>query len=330
VHVTAIAAHPGFDSVFGRGAPTLGLFFAIEAYQGAVPTMQGQIELARRAEDVGFAALWFRDVPLLDPSFGDAGQVYDPWVYLGHVAAQTSSVALATGGVVLPLRHPLDVAKAAASVDVLSSGRMLLGLSGGDRPVEYPAYGVSHSRRAERFRDSVGFLEAAHDTPPRYRSDLGSLTTAVDLLPKPTVGRLPLLAVGRAGQDLDWLAGRFDAYVTYPRAVEAQRRAVDEWRAACAALPTPTPKPFAQSLYIDLVADAGRPATAIHLGYRLGWRALAELLLTLGAIGVDHIVLNLKYGSRPASQVIEDIGDFVIPALRDGAPARSRSNGARL
>ena len=45
--------------------------------------MRDQVALAQRAERAGFAALWFRDVPLRDPSFGDVGQVFDPWVYLG-------------------------------------------------------------------------------------------------------------------------------------------------------------------------------------------------------------------------------------------------------
>lgn len=326
--MTAAEIHPGFSTVFGGGSPpTLGLFFAIESYSGAVPTMHDQIELAQRAEEVGFAALWFRDVPLLDPSFGDAGQVYDPWVYLGHVAAHTNSIALATGGIVLPLRHPLDIAKAAASVDVLSSGRMLLGLSGGDRPVEYPAYGLDLAGRAERFRDAVTYLEVAHHAHPTLRSPLGILPGTVDLLPKPTSGTLPLLAVGRAGQDLAWLARRFDAYVTYPRSPEGQRHAVDEWREAVNAVAPRTRKPFAQSLYIDLVADAGAHPSPIHLGYRLGWRALVDLLLALGAIGVEHIVLNLKYGSRPAARVIEDLGDFVIPALRSAAGTQPQPTG---
>jgi luciferase-type oxidoreductase len=110
----------GFRRMFAPGRLTVGVFFPIEAFSGDEPTMRGQERLARHAEDLGFAALWFRDVPLRDPNFGDVGQVYDPWVYLGWIAAQTSAIALATGSIVLPLRHPLHTAKAAASVDRLS------------------------------------------------------------------------------------------------------------------------------------------------------------------------------------------------------------------
>jgi hypothetical protein len=110
----------GFQRMFSPGRLTLGVFFPIEAFPGDEPTMFDQERLARRAEELGFAALWFRDVPLRDPSFGDVGQVYEPWVYLGWIAAQTSEIALATGALVLTLRHPLHTAKGMASVDRLS------------------------------------------------------------------------------------------------------------------------------------------------------------------------------------------------------------------
>ena len=65
----------GFHQMFEEDKLTLGVFFPIEAFEGAVPTMEGQVELAQRAETLGFSTLWFRDVPPRIPSFGDAGQV---------------------------------------------------------------------------------------------------------------------------------------------------------------------------------------------------------------------------------------------------------------
>ena len=302
--------HRGFRRVFGGDGLTLGLFFAIESYAGAVPSMRDQVELAVRAEEVGFAALWVRDVPLLDPSFGDAGQVFDPWVYLGQVAAATRDVALATGGIVLPLRHPLHVAKAAASVDVLSGGRFLLGLAGGDRPVEYPAFGVGFGGRAARFREAVALVRVAlGESFPRVSSSFGVLGGDLDVIPKPAGGRLPLLAVGSAGQTTAWLADHLDGLVSYPRQPAVQRRLIDAWGSASGGAP------FAQSLYIDLVAEPDRAPTPIHLGHRLGAHRLVDVLDDLRGIGVRHVVLNLKYGSRPAAEVLEDIGSTVLPKL---------------
>ena len=116
-------ANPGFRRAFQPGRLTLGLMFPVEAFAGDQPAMHGQALVARQAERAGFAAVWVRDVPLRVASFGDTGQVFDPWVWLGYLAARTRSIALVTGSIVLPLRHPIHVAKAAASVDRLSGGR---------------------------------------------------------------------------------------------------------------------------------------------------------------------------------------------------------------
>jgi luciferase-type oxidoreductase len=306
-HDNALSSHAGFHRIFGADQLTLGLFFAIESYPGAVPTMADQMRLARRAEELGFDALWVRDVPLLDPSFGDAGQVYDPWVFLGQVATATEHVSLVTGGIVLPLRHPLHVAKAAASVDAISGGRFVLGLAGGDRPAEYPAFGADFPNRAERYRESVSMIRTAlRDSFPVTVTSLGTLGGNLDLIPKPPTG-LPLLAVGAAGQPLRWLADNLDGFVTYPRPLHVQRSLAESWGSA---------KPIAQSLYVDLVADPDRPPTPIHLGYRLGSAHLVDVLQALHQVGIAHVVLNLKYGSRPAAEVIEEIGESVLPRLR--------------
>jgi len=106
--MTQIKFNSGFQQIFDANQLTLGVFFAIEAYKGSIPTMQNQVALARRAEELGFAALWVRDVPLYDPSFDDVGQIYDPWVYLGYIAAQTQTIALATGSIIFSRSRPAD------------------------------------------------------------------------------------------------------------------------------------------------------------------------------------------------------------------------------
>jgi alkanesulfonate monooxygenase SsuD/methylene tetrahydromethanopterin reductase-like flavin-dependent oxidoreductase (luciferase family) len=80
---------PGFLRMSAARRLTLGLFFSIESFQGDQPAMREQEQLALRAQALEFAALWCREVPLRDPSFGDVGQVFDPWVYLGWIGAIT-------------------------------------------------------------------------------------------------------------------------------------------------------------------------------------------------------------------------------------------------
>jgi luciferase-type oxidoreductase len=316
---------PGFRRMFGPRRLTVGVFFPIEAFQRDQPTMRDQERLAQRAQALGYAALWFRDVPLRDPSFGDVGQVYDPWVYLGWIAAQTQDIALATGSVVLPLRHPLHVAKAAASVDRLTGGRLVLGVASGDRPVEFPAFGVDIEQRAALFREGFEVIRKVLESEfPVLKSSRTLLTGAADLVPKP-VGRLPLLATGNSGQPLPWIAEHADGWITYPRGIEHQAVAVARWRSHVLQVAPGRFKPFAQSLYVDLADDPHLPPTPIHLGFKAGRQFLLRFLEALRGIGVNHVILNLKYGARPAGEVLEEIGTQVLPALaaseNDEAPA---------
>jgi luciferase-type oxidoreductase len=315
----AAGSPPGFRRMFGPRRLTLGLFFPIEAFDDDRPTMAGQEALAVRAEAMGFAALWFRDVPLRDPGFGDIGQVFDPWVYLSHIAAHTHHIALATGAIVLPLRHPLHTAKAAASVDRLSGGRLVLGVAAGDRAVEFPAFGVSRENRARLFRENLLVIrQVLGQSYPNLVSEYGVLSGA-DLVPKPQT-QLPILVTGASGQSLEWIAAEADGWITYPRPLTAQARTAAEWRRAAQAAATDRFKPFAQSLYVDLSDDPDEPASPIHLGFRGGRGVLTAHLLALRGAGVHHVALNLKYGRRPASEVLEEIGQEVLPHLGIAEP----------
>ena len=159
----------GYNSVFRPRQLSLGLVVPLETYsQGPMPTMTRHLERVQLAEQLGFSAVWLRDVPFNVPSFGDAGQMYDPFVYLGLLAGQTYRIALGVASIVLPLRHPAHVAKAAASVDVLSGGRLILGVASGDRPDEYPALNLPFAERGARFRDSFDYIERMWKDAPAF------------------------------------------------------------------------------------------------------------------------------------------------------------------
>jgi luciferase-type oxidoreductase len=312
----------GFKRMFKPGHMTLGLFFPIEAFSGDRPAMAGQVGLARRAEQGGFAALWFRDVPLRDPAFGDVGQVFDAWVYLGYMAAHTREAALATGSIVLPIRHPIHTAKAAASVDRLSGARLVLGVASGDRPVEFPAFDVDPEERGKRFREHLLALRRFFsESFPHVQGSFGELNGA-DVVPKPCADGVPLLVSGNSRQSLDWIAAHSDGWITYPRPLAQQRQMVAAWRSTAERLRPGEFLPFAQSLYIDLADDAALPATPIHLGWRVGRQGLIDALSKLQACGVNHVVLNLKYGRRPAPEVLDELIEHVTPQF---APVGSRA-----
>lgn len=306
---------PGFKKMFISGRLTVGVFFPIEAFERDQPTMRDQEHLAQRAEELGFAGLWFRDVPLRDPNFGDIGQVFDPWVYLGWIAAHTRSIALATGSIALPLRHPLHTAKAAASVDQLSGGRLVLGVASGDRPVEFPAFGVDYDTRDVLFREHLRVLRIVlTEQFPVIRSSYGTFMGTADLVPKP-VGQLPIMVTGGSRQPLEWIAAHSDGWITYPRSLTHQAEMVAQWRAAVAATGSTVFKPFAQSFYVDLSADPDAPPSPIHLGLRGGRKVVLRFLESLQTIGVHHVILNLKYSRRSAAEVLDEIGEEILPQL---------------
>src|SRR5215218_4620982 len=295
---------------------TFGVFFPIEAFPGDRPTMTDQVALARRAEALGFAALWFRDVPLRDPTFGDVGQVFDPWVYLGFIAAHTERIALATGSIVLPLRHPLHTAKAAASVDQLSGGRLILGVASGDRPVEFPAFGVDAEERGEAFRENLRVIRHVFERSFEPVSSRYGTLAGADVIPKP-VRRIPFLVTGSSRQSPEWIARFSDGWITYPRSALQQARVAREWHETVQRHAPGMFKPFAQSFYVDLSADPDEPPTPIHLGFRAGRKALVEYVRFVRDAGVNHIAFNLKYSRRSARDVVEELGQEVFPRVAD-------------
>ncbi|MEM8995023.1 MAG: TIGR03571 family LLM class oxidoreductase, partial [Acidobacteriota bacterium] len=248
-----------FETVFRPGRLSLGLVVPIEHYpESPAPSMTRHLERAQLAEELGFSALWLRDVPFNVPSFGDAGQLFDPFVYLGLLSGQTRRIALGVASIILPLRHPAHVAKAAASADALSGGRLLLGVASGDRPEEYPALGVPFDERDALFRESYDYIRQAARDAPRFGNAFGDLPGGMDLLPKPSSGRLPLLVTGSSRQTPDWIARHGDGWMVYPRGLDAQARVVREWRERVAAAGD-VDKPVMQPLYIDLVDEPSTP-----------------------------------------------------------------------
>lgn len=328
---------PGFRRTYAPGQLTLGLGFPLRSRgdDGAADALEAQVEAARAAEAGGFAALYARDIPLRVPSFGDVGQVYDPWTHLTYIAAHTCRIALGTAGIVLPVRHPLHVAKAAASLDRLSGGRFLLGLASGDRPEEFRAFGLEQGERGERFRDNLHVLQHALTTEMRGIRWPGGWMHSADVVPKPTAASVPAIMIGSCQQSVAYLAEHGDGWMTYPRDFDAQRRAAARWRELVEeaaergadhdddnAAGTSTDdgsdtdrtfKPFAQSLQIDLSENPREGASPINFGFRIGREALIGHLADLRGIGVNHVLLGMGASARPFRDTMDELAEYVVP-----------------
>ncbi|MCT4577398.1 TIGR03571 family LLM class oxidoreductase [Donghicola sp.] len=304
-----------FARVFTKGRLSIGLITPLEAYPDSpFPTLKDHQQAAKQAEDAGFSSLWIRDVPFYDPKFGDAAQVLDPFVYAGYLAAVTERITLGTTGIVLPLREPVAVAKQALSIDQLTDGRFVLGLSTGDRPVEYPAFNIDFEDRAARYREAIEVIRTLSENhfPKAETIRFGTFSGTLDMLPKPIHGRLPIMAVGRSGQPIEWLAQNVDAWIW----------AVDESaaiREIISALKTSAldgrPPAYGYSTFFDLDPNPDAPYQRCYNVVRIGRKALTERLLHHRDLGVQHVALNLKPSRRSTQSVIGEMGTHVLPEL---------------
>src|SRR5687767_12855211 len=108
------------------------------------------VDLATRAEALGFDSVWVHDhvfnvAHVLDRIGGRP--YYEPLTLLSFVAARTTSVKLGTSVLVLPYHNPIRLAKAAATLDVLSRGRLILGVGVGAVENEMEAMGTAFKER---------------------------------------------------------------------------------------------------------------------------------------------------------------------------------------
>ncbi|MFL9888637.1 LLM class oxidoreductase [Paraburkholderia agricolaris] len=306
--------HRGFARVFQPGRLTFGFVAPLEGYPDSPgPTLFNHEEMVRQIDQIGISALWLRDVPFYDPSFGDVGQVLDPMVYAGWLAAVTQRIAIGTAGIVAPLRHPLFVAKQAASVDQLLGGRFLLGLASGDRPGEYPSFGLEFENRAERYRDALSVICSATESHfSQHRSrHYGALDGTLDLIPKPVGPRLPIIAVGRAGQSIDWIAENADAWIWHGSDARSMTDVIPQWRIACGQRHF---KPYGYGTWFDMAENPDEPLQRGRV-LKAGRRALIELWKEQEAAGVSHVILNLKQTRRPAAEVLDELAEYVLPVF---------------
>lgn len=308
---------PGFRRTYAPGRLTLGLGLPLRTgVDGdAAADPDGQVALVQAAEEGDFAAVYARDIPLRVPSFGDVGQVYDAWVYLTYLAAHTGRIALGTAALVLPLRHPLHAAKAAASLDRLSGGRLLLGVASGDRPEEFRAFGIEQGERGEWFREHLAVMTHAHTTSMRGIHWSGGWMHSADVVPKPTARSIPLIITGSSQQSMRYNAAHADGWMTYPRDFPVQRRTVQQWRETVRETTDDDEafRPFGQSLQLDLAEDPDETASPIGFGFRVGRRHLVDHLRDLERIGVNHVLLGLGACRRPAAEVIAELAEHVVP-----------------
>jgi len=171
---------------------------------------EGLVHLAQTAESVGFESLWTVEHVVVPKGYqsqypysrdgrmpgSDESPIPDPFVWLAYAAAVTSKIRLATGIIILPQRHPFYVAKEVATLDVLSRGRMILGIGIGWLAEEFKAVGVPFESRVERTEESIEALRTLWSPGARDHKGAHYAWGPVESNPKPVQPRLPIVVGG--------------------------------------------------------------------------------------------------------------------------------------
>jgi alkanesulfonate monooxygenase SsuD/methylene tetrahydromethanopterin reductase-like flavin-dependent oxidoreductase (luciferase family) len=139
-----------------------GLFSHIPWPEGTDP---GQIlaettEQVQYGEQLGFQSAWFAE-----HHFSRYGLGSSSLLILGHIAARTETIRLGTAILVPPLHHPIRLAEETATLDVLSGGRLDVGLGRGSAGYEYNGYEVEQAESQGRFRETIRIVEELWTTP---------------------------------------------------------------------------------------------------------------------------------------------------------------------
>jgi probable F420-dependent oxidoreductase len=158
------------------------------------------LDLARAAEAAGFGGFAFTEHPIPGARWLGAGghQTLDPFVALGYVAAATTELRLLTYQAVAPYRNPRLLAKAAATVDVLSGGRCILGVGTGYLKTEFFALGVDFEERNALFDEMLDVLPLHWRGEPFSYAGRHFDARDVVALPRPVQDPIPIWIGGNA------------------------------------------------------------------------------------------------------------------------------------
>jgi probable F420-dependent oxidoreductase len=214
-------------------APTIGLF-AVNSHALAEPNAAARI--AALAERLGYDSLWAGEhvvvpSPRVDPSPMDPDEpILDPLVALAHLAAHTERILLGTGVILLPQRNPVVLAKQVASLDVLSGGRLILGIGVAYLEPEMTAIGVPMEARGARSDEYLAAMRSLwDDDAPAYDGRFASFA-GVDAYPRPIQRPLPIVVGGHTDAAFRRAARHADGWYGFLiglRAMAQHREALD-------------------------------------------------------------------------------------------------------
>ena len=283
--------------------------------------------LAQRAEALGFDSLWVGDhIAFHVP-------IPDSLAMLAFAAGVTERVQLGTAVYLLPLRHPTLIAKTSATVDLISGGRLVLGVGvGGEFPPEFEAVGVPVAERGSRSDEAIGVVRRLWSEDRVAHQGKHFQFGAVTMAPKPA--RIPPIWVGGRAPAAMRRAGRLgDGYISHMTDADRYRENLaliaNAAREAGRSDVAFTPACFLFTFLEDRFEDAEKKAAAL-LGtiYRRDFSEAAkrycllgrpeDCLEQLGAFaraGARHFILvplsdPNAFAERAAREILPELRSF--------------------
>jgi probable F420-dependent oxidoreductase len=259
--------------------------------EGRTPTWADVSAIAGVAEDSGLDSVWFADHLLAQMPDGTVHGMHDAWTLLSAVAAVTSRVQLGPLVLCSSFRSPSVIAKMATTLDVVSSGRLVLGLGAGWHDPEYEAFGFPTDRRVARFAEALEIIVRL------LRGDCvtfeGRYYRVADAtLVPPPARRIPILVAARKPRMLRLAARWADAWNTAWYS-EPNDKLRDELDAVGQALAEGGRS--GDDLVRTLGILVGRDDSVDDIASRLdGW---AEL-------GFDHVIANVEPMARGSVELL--------------------------
>ena len=307
--MSKIQNHEGFKRTFKNHKLTLGLSIPFDSKNKEYIDFNEQVKFAQQAERLGFTSLFVRDNPLYSPHLGPVTENYDPFVFLTYLSAFTSKIALGTSSIVATLRHPIHLAKSAASLDLISNQRLLLGMATGDRAFEFPAFKVDESALTERYQTTIQSLRALWQShSPNISNSIFELyeDSGLQVLPKHLT--IPMFGTGYSRQSMSWLQQHMDGWLFYAQPFQDQKKLVEAWHSG-----TDRFKPFMNILMIDLSRNPNETVKPIKGGFRTGRKNLLQILKAYESINTNHIILRFTNDDRDIEALIEEVGTYITP-----------------
>jgi probable F420-dependent oxidoreductase len=268
--------------------PSIGLF-AINSHASASPEAAARI--AALAERLGYDSLWAGEhvvvpSPRVEPSPMEPDEpILDPLVALAHVAAHTERIKLGTGVIILPQRNPLVLAKQIASLDVLSGGRLILGIGVAYLEPEMRAIGVPMEGRGARADEYLAAMRALwEEEAPSFHGRHVNFE-GVDAHPPPVQRPLPVVVGGHTR-------------AAHRRAA----RAADGWYGFMVGLRAMTEQ---RELMRTAIEEAGRERP-LHVSVTPARRLDEESVRAYSELGVDRLIV-----APPPGLSLEELVEFV-------------------